>query len=439
MKLITKVARGTRDILPNDTHKWRFVEGVLFDEANNYGFKEIKTPVFEHTELFQRSVGDDTDVVQKEMYTFEDKSGRSITLRPEGTAGTVRAMLESGMYNDGLPVKLCYMDSCYRYEKPQSGRYREFFQFGSELFGSAEPTADVELICLVNSMLERLGLSKVAFEINSIGCKECRKNYYKALKEYFNNNKEGLCDTCLERLERNPMRILDCKNDACKNIAKSAPVVLDFLCDDCKEHFAKVKSLLDDLEINYVVNPSIVRGLDYYTRTVFELVVQDGEQKGLVIGGGGRYDGLIEEISGMSMPALGVGIGMDRLILAMESEKIEFPNAKSCDVYIASIGEKAVPLALKLAQELRSASFYTQTDLLARGLKAQMKYASKINASFTLILGDSEVESKKAMLKNMETGEQKEIDLDNEFLMNFAKISIEAQEPGLFSGMLNQR
>ena len=235
------------------------------------------------------------------------------------------------------------------------------------------------------------------------------------------------------------MRILDCKNDTCKNIARSAPVVLDFLCDSCKEHFTKVKLSLDELGINYVVNPTIVRGLDYYTRTVFELVVQDGEQKGLVIGGGGRYDGLIEEISGMNMPALGVGIGMDRLILAMEAEKIEFPNAKPCDVYIASMGENAESLAMRLAQELRSASFCTQTDLLSRGLKAQMKYASKINAAFTLILGDAEVESKKAVIKNMETGEQKEICLDEEFLMNFAKISMEAQEPGLFSGMLNQR
>ena len=437
MDLITKAVRGTRDILPKDSYKWRFLESILLDETENYGFKEIRTPVFEHTELFKRSVGDDTDIVQKEMYTFEDKGGRSITLRPEGTAPTVRSMLENGLYNEGLPVKLCYLDACYRYEKPQAGRYREFVQFGSEVFGTSHPTADIELINLASSIFERLGLlDKFKIEINSIGCPECRKQYYNALKNYFNNQRENLCPTCIDRLEKNPMRILDCKNQECAQIAEKAPSVLDFLCGECSEHFEFVKKGLSSLNIEYTVNPKIVRGLDYYTKTVFEFIVKDGDQKGLVCGGGGRYDGLVSEMGGQNMPALGFGLGVDRLLLAMESFNIEISEPKTCDIYIASIGESANLYALSLAKELRQASFYAQVDLSSKSLKAQMKYADKIKAKFTIVLGDDEISQKKAKIKNMENGEQSEIRLDEEFLSDFFKIHTEMQTPGIFSELL---
>lgn len=298
MALFTKAVKGTQDVLPAASYKNRFLENTLLDIASRFGFKEIRTPVFEHTELFARGVGDTTDVVQKEMYTFLDKGGRSITLRPEGTAGAARAFLEHGLFNEPLPQKTCYITSCYRYEKPQSGRYREFHQFGVEVFGTPASAADAEIISLAAEIFAFLGIEDLTLEINSIGCPTCRAEYHKALKAYFEQYKDELCGTCLDRLERNPMRILDCKSPVCSKIAEGAPVMLDYLCDECREHFEKVKSYLDALMIDYVVNPHIVRGLDYYTKTVFEFVSHNDKTDGLVCGGGGRYDGLIEELGG---------------------------------------------------------------------------------------------------------------------------------------------
>ena len=304
-----KAPRGTQDILPGDAYKWEEVENILLSTAKAYGYREVRTPVFEATELFQRGVGDTTDVVQKEMYTFEDKGGRSITLRPEGTAGAVRAAVEHGLLNDALPLQLCYTTSCYRYEKPQAGRLREFHQFGVECFGSKEPIADARLILLARRIFDAFGLENIRLELNSIGCPHCRKHYYEALREYFGAHRQQLCDTCKGRLEKNPMRILDCKNPACKELAAGAPVILDYLCEECKEHFEKVKEYLDISDIPFTVNPRIVRGLDYYTKTEFEFVCEQIGAQGTVLGGG-RYDGLVEELGGKSVPALGFGMGL---------------------------------------------------------------------------------------------------------------------------------
>ncbi|MDO4458727.1 MAG: histidine--tRNA ligase, partial [Clostridia bacterium] len=341
MALLTKGPKGTQDLLPKDTAKWQLVEDVMRNEASVHGFGEIRTPVFEHTELFLRGVGDTTDVVEKQMYTFEDKGGRSITLKPEGTAGAVRSFLESGIYNDGYPVKLYYMTPCYRYEKPQAGRLREFHQFGVEMFGAAEPVADAEVIMLAKNIFDRLGVQNLTLYINSIGCPECRAKYHQALKDYFGQYKDELCETCNSRLERNPMRILDCKSPICKKIAEGAPKIIDYLCDDCSAHFEGVKSYLDAAGVEYEIDPNIVRGLDYYTRTVFEFVSNDlGAQS--TVCGGGRYDGLVEEMGGKPTPGLGFGMGLERLMLVLEAQKIEFPEDKLCEVFIASMGAEAL-------------------------------------------------------------------------------------------------
>ena len=432
MKLLTKAPRGTQDILPKDSYKWRFLENIMLDQARLYGFSEIRTPVFEHTELFLRSVGEDTDVVQKEMYTFEDKGGRSITLRPEGTAGAVRAMLEHGLFNDPLPLKLCYLSSCYRYEKPQSGRFREFRQFGVEMFGSDLPVSDAEIISFANSLFLRLGLENIVLEINSIGCKNCRKNYYKALKEYFCNKIEHLCDTCKTRLNQNPMRILDCKNPECKSIAEGAPNILDFICQDCNEHFNKLKWFLDDAGISYVINPKIVRGLDYYTKTVFEFVSHDEKTFGLVCGGGGRYNNLVEELGGNPLPALGFGIGLERLLSILDTQGISIDKPKSCEVYIAPLDEDFYSKAFILSNKLKEASINCQMDIFGRGLKSQLKYADKLNAKFVLTLGENEIQSNVAKLKNMETGEQFDIRLDENFLSDFMKIQLDFETKNIF-------
>ncbi len=423
MALITKAAKGTQDVLPSQSHNLRFVEGILMEIADEFGFKEIRTPVFEHTELFTRSVGDTTDVVQKEMYTFNDKGDRSITLRPEGTAGAARAFLEHGLYNEPLPQKVCYLTSCYRYEKPQAGRLREFHQFGVECFGAASPAADAEVISLANEIFGFLGVEDIHLEINSIGCPECRKNYHAALKAYFESKKENLCNTCLERLEKNPMRILDCKNPSCKEIAAEAPVVLDYLCDECKAHFEGVQAYLDEMMIPYSINPQIVRGLDYYTRTVFEFVADSIGAQGTVCGGG-RYDGLIEELGGSHMPSLGFGMGIERLLLLLESQGIKLPEAKRPDLYIAPIGEKASLKAAQLVQALRQGGVSAQFDVVGRSVKAQMKYANKLGAVFTVVLGDDDIAAGKVNVKNMDTGEITEMDLE-EFDEEFLELSLQ--------------
>lgn len=412
MALITNAIKGTQDTLPKESYKIQYVESAVKETAENFGFHEMRTPVFEHTELFQRGVGETTDVVQKEMYTFEDKGGRSITLRPEGTAGAVRAFLEHGLFNEGLPQKIFYLTSCYRYEKPQAGRLREFHQFGIECFGAGAPSADAEVISLANEVFNYLGINNLSLEINSIGCPECRKHYHKALKEYFETYKGDLCETCLGRLDRNPMRILDCKSPVCSGIAEKAPTVLQFLCDDCKEHFESVKKYLEAMNIEYTVNPQIVRGLDYYTRTVFEFVSKEIGAQGTVCGGG-RYDGLIAEMGGNPLPACGFGLGLERLLLLMEAQGTEFPAPKKCDLYIASMGETANLKAAEIATELRNEGMSVQFDTVGRGLKPQMKYANKIGALYTLVLGDNEIETGNIKLKNMETGDETEMTLES--------------------------
>lgn len=411
MAEINRAVKGTNDVLPSDSHNWQFIEGKMLETAGLYGFNEIRVPVFEHTEVFLRSVGDTTDVVQKEMYTFDDKGGRSITLRPELTAGVVRSAIENGLVNGALPVKVCYVGGCYRYEKPQAGRLREFHQFGVECIGAAEPNADAEVIALARQVLTSIGIEKISLEINSIGCPECRKAYYAALKEYFSANTDKLCSTCLERLERNPMRILDCKSPVCSEIAEGAPVVIDYLCSDCKEHFEDVKAHLTAMGISFTVNPHIVRGLDYYTRTVFEFISGDiGAQS--TVCGGGRYDGLISQMGGPQVPSLGFAMGIERLMLVLQNQNVELPEAKKTDLYIAALGKNAQLKAAKLCADLRAEGYRIETDICARGLKAQMKFANKIGAKFSMVLGDNEIACGKAKLKDMNDGTETDIKLD---------------------------
>lgn len=425
MALITKAIKGTKDVLPKDVHKNQYIEATALDIASKFGYKEIRTPVFEHTELFQRGVGDTTDVVQKEMYTFDDKGGRSITLRPEGTAGAVRSYLENGLCNEALPQKVCYLISCYRYEKPQAGRLREFHQFGVECFGSASPLADAEIIALAKSLFDTLGVKDLSLEINSIGCPTCRAEYHKALKEYFSFRKDELCNTCKSRLDRNPMRILDCKSPICHEIAEGAPVVIDYLCDECKEHFENVQKYLKAQNIEYTINPQIVRGLDYYTKTVFEFVSNSIGAQGTVCGGG-RYDGLVEELGGQHTPSLGFAMGIERLMLLMEAQGCEFPEAEKPDLFIVALGEKATLKAVEIAKDMREEGFSALLDLNQRSVRAQMKYADKLGAKFNVVIGDNEVEAKTAKLKNMQTGEETEINLDT-FVNGFYSISLNEQ------------
>lgn len=422
MAIMTKAVKGTQDFLPTDTGRQRFLESTLFGIAESFGFKEIRTPVFEHTELFQRGVGETTDVVQKEMYTFEDKGGRSITLRPEGTAGAVRAFLEHGLFNEALPQKLCYLLNCYRYEKPQAGRWREFQQFGVEMFGSASPAADAEVISLANEFFGFLGVQELELQINSIGCPECRKNYHQALKEYFEGYRDQLCPTCLDRLDKNPMRILDCKSPICKKISDNAPVIIDYLCDDCREHFESVKKYLEAVGIQYTVNSKIVRGLDYYTRTVFEFVSTSIGSQGAVCGGG-RYDGLVEELGGPNTPALGFAIGTGRLKMVMEAQGIKLPDDDACEIYIAPMDADSALKAMAIATDLRSSGIHTETDVVGRSLKAQMKYADKIGAKYTAVIGSDELQNNTVKVKNMTTGTATELSLDN-FEDNFLRLTI---------------
>ena len=411
MAEINRAVKGTCDILPDDSYKWQEVEKFMLETSRLYGFKEIRVPVFEHTEVFNRSVGDTTDVVQKEMYTFDDKGGRSITLRPELTAGVVRSAVEKGLVNGALPLKVCYIGGCYRYEKPQAGRLREFHQFGVECFGAGEPAADAEVISLAKSVLNGLGVSKLSLQINSIGCPECRKKYHAALKEFFEAQKDNLCETCKDRLDRNPMRILDCKSPVCSEIAKNAPVMVDFLCDDCANHFEGVKAHLNAMGIEYSVNPHIVRGLDYYTRTVFEFVSNSIGAQGTVCGGG-RYDGLVSQMGGPAVPALGFGMGIERLMLVLQSEGVTLPEPKTCDLFISVVGSDAAVKASELCAKLRAEGFCAQSEISGRGLKAQMRFANKIGAKFLVVLGDDELNNNKAVLKDMSNSETKEVDLD---------------------------
>lgn len=427
MALITKKIKGTEDVLPKESYRWQFIEKIMREEAAAYGFREIRTPVFEHTELFARGVGQTTDVVQKEMYTFDTKGGESVTLRPEGTAGAARAVLEHALENDGLPIKASYFVSCYRYEKPQAGRLREFHQFGLEVYGTQSPVADAELICAAQSIFNRLQIGQLRLEINSIGCSECRANYHKALKAYFEQYKSELCDTCLSRLEKNPMRILDCKSPICSKIAEGAPKITDYLCEECEKHFEAVQKYLDRAGVKYTVNPTIVRGLDYYTKTVFEFVTDCIGAQGTVCGGG-RYDGLIEELGGKHLPSLGFAMGLERLLMVMDKQGIEIPDFNECKLYIAAMGESANEKSFELANALRECGMEVQTDIVGRGLRAQMKYADKIGAKYSMVIGDNELEQNKASVKNMNTGKQYEISIDKDFINSFMQMEISDEQ-----------
>ena len=426
MGVIVKKIKGTEDVLPKQSYKWQFIEAVMRDEAKNFGFKEIRTPVFEHTELFQRGVGDTTDVVQKEMYTFDTKGKESVTLRPEGTAGAARAVLEHSLTNEGLPIKAYYLTSCYRYEKPQAGRLREFHQFGIEEYGTSSPLADAEVISLADSIFKRLQIENLHLEINSIGCPECRPVFHNALKSYFADYKDELCETCLTRLDKNPMRILDCKSPVCSKIAEGAPKITDYLCEECENHFAKVREYLEIAGIGYTVNPTIVRGLDYYTKTVFFFFSDAIGSQGTVCGGG-RYDGLIEELGGQKLPSLGYAMGLERLLMVMENQGIEIPEPEPCALYIAGLGDNAQSKAFELIGAVRNTGLPAETDVVGRGLRAQMKYADKIGARFSMVIGDNELLENKANVKNMTTGEQTELSLDESFAEKFSALVLEAK------------
>lgn len=408
--MLIKRPKGTQDLIPSQIHKWKTVEGIVSQTAEQFGFKEIRTPVFEDTSLYVRSVGDTSDVVTKEMYTVSSKGDDVFTLRPEGTAGVIRAMLENGIMNEGFPQKVYYIMPFYRHEKPQAGRYREFRQFGVEMVGSSSAYADAEIILLAASVLDSCGIDDLELHLNSIGCPKCRKNYRDALKSYFEPHRNELCPTCNERLDKNPMRLLDCKSPICKDIAKDAPVITDYLCLDCREHFLKLQKILDGYEIKYTIDPRIVRGLDYYTRTVFEFISNDIGAQGTVCGGG-RYDGLIGELGGQNTPALGFGMGLERLIMTMESRGCEFEKPKTPDLYIAPMGEQAQEKAALLCDAVRRAGYAAEFDIIGRGLKPQMRYADKIGAKFVCVLGDNEIDSGEAKIKNMKSGEETQVKL----------------------------
>ena len=403
------IPKGCKDVLPDESYKWRFVEKTVRFIADRFCVKEIRTPTFEHTELFLRGVGDTTDIVNKEMYTFEDKGKRSITLKPEGTAGVARAFIENGLTSLPMPVKTYYISPVFRYERPQAGRLREHHQFGVEFFGSETPDCDAEVIILARTVLNALGLN-VKLYINSMGCAECRKSYNAALKAFFEDKKDELCETCRTRLEKNPLRLLDCKEENCKKINADAPKITDYLCDDCRDHFEKLKKLLGAVGIRYEVDPRIVRGLDYYTKTVFEFVTTDLGSQGTVLGGG-RYDGLVSQLGGGKVPGIGFGMGIERALMLMSAKGVPIPEEDPPALYVASMGEAALERAFAIVSELRLAGIKCECDHLSRSVKSQFKYADKIGAKFVLTIGDNELESGKATVKKMDTGETTEIEL----------------------------
>ncbi len=398
------IPKGTKDVLPSQSHKWQFVEETARKVAKIYNLKEIRTPVFEHTELFLRGVGETTDVVNKEMYTFLDKGGRSVTLKPEGTAGAARLFIENGLSSSPMPLKAFYLTPCFRYERPQAGRLREFHQFGIEVFGSKEPETDAEVISAANALLNNLGIKGCKLQINSIGCPICRAEYNKALKDYFRSHLKNMCQTCNTRFEQNPLRMLDCKEEECKKVTANAPKILDYLCPDCKTHFEKVQTLLKAQGVAYEINPNIVRGLDYYTRTVFEFVSTEIGAQGAVCGGG-RYDNLIAELGGAPTPAVGFAAGLERLLIVMESSGANVPEEQKPRIYLAGMDDISRQKAVELAAELRANGINAEVDLMSRSVKAQFKYADKIGATFVAAIGGNELESGVVNLKNMSNGE----------------------------------
>lgn len=411
------IPKGTKDLLPQDSYKWQFIEKTAREVAKIFNIKEIRTPTFEHTEVFLRGVGETTDIVNKEMYTFTDKGGRSITLKPEGTAGVVRAFIENGMASSALPAKLYYLTQCFRYERPQAGRLREFHQFGIEYFGAKTPDTDAEVILVAKTFIEKLGIKNVSLYINSIGCKDCRKKYEEALKNYLKANFDNLCELCKSRFEKNPLRILDCKNQDCKKIVENAPSILDYLCDDCSNHFEQVKKLLTLSNVEFKIDHNIVRGLDYYTKTVFEFVSENIGAQGTVCGGG-RYDGLVKELGGTETCGIGFAAGIERLLLLMENTGVEIPNDEGVQIYVASMGEQEKEKAFCLVKSLRENGVIAELDHMERGIKAQFKYADKIGAKYVGVIGSDELEKGIIKIKNMSDGQETEVSFENvvEFL-----------------------
>lgn len=418
--MLTKAPKGTKDIRPIDIGKWQYVENMFSKLCNIYGFKEIRTPVFEHTELFQRGVGDTTDIVQKEMYTFEDLGKRSITLKPEGTSPVARSFVEHKDYAKVQPTKFFYITPCYRYERPQSGRLREFHQFGVETYGATSALADAEVITLANDFLKAAGLTDYQLRINSVGCPICRKKHRTALKKFLENKYDVLCDTCKTRYDKNPMRILDCKSKVCSEAVEDAPLMLDYLCDDCMDSFEELKKYLKASQVEFKVDPKIVRGLDYYTKTAFEFVTEKIGAQGTICGGG-RYDHLIEEVGGPETPGVGFGLGIERLLMLMESEGVKFPEDEPVEIFIATLGEESKLLGLKLLHEFRNQGIKCAIDVLERNFKGQFKYADRLNAKFVLVIGEEEIESGEVTIKDMSNSSQKKMkieDLKLDFLNN---------------------
>ena len=409
--MLSKAPRGTKDITPKDVYKWHYVEKKFREICALYGYEEIRTPIFEHTEVFARSVGDTTDVVQKEMYSFTDRGDRQLSLKPEGTAGVIRSFIENKMYADTQPTKLYYITPCFRYERPQAGRQRQFHQFGIEVLGSDGPSVDAEVISLAVQFFNEMGLKNLSVNINSVGCPKCREEYNRKLKEYLDQKVDVLCETCLERKDKNPMRVIDCKNPQCKENLQDIPFMIDHLCDDCKEHFEKLQTYLKEMDINYVVDKTIVRGLDYYKKTAFEIISNDiGSQS--TVCGGGRYDGLVEMLGGpKGISGIGFGLGVERLLLTLENNNIEIKNPRSTDIYIATIGDAAKTKSFKLIKDLRANHISADNDHLDKSLKAQFKYSDKLNAKYTVVIGDDELANDTATLKNMQTSEQTTIKL----------------------------
>lgn len=425
--MLTNAPKGTKDIMPDQVYKWHYIEKKWKDVCQRYGFKEIRTPIFEHTELFQRGIGDTTDVVQKEMYTFNDHGGRSITLKPEGTSPAVRAFIEHKMYAEVQPIKLYYDIPCFRYEKPQSGRLRQFHQFGVETFGTPNMVADAEIIAIGYDFLTSMGVSDLTLEINSVGCPYCRAEHRKALKEFLAPKFDQLCDTCKSRYDKNPMRILDCKSPQDQELVQGAPMMIDFLCDDCKKAFEELQQNLDAIGIPYVINPKIVRGLDYYTKTAFEFVTNSLGAQGTVCGGG-RYDNLVQEVGGPPIPGVGFGLGKERLLMLMEANGVEIPKPSACDVFIATMGEKAKLYGQKLLLTLRRDGYKCQIDDLQRNFKGQFKYADRLGAKLAVVIGDNELENGVATCKDMISGEQTEVRFEDLKAEIDKRLSAEPQE-----------
>ena len=419
--MLTNAPRGTKDILPDSIGQWTYVEGKVREICQRFGYKEIRTPLFEHTELFQRGIGDTTDVVEKEMYTFMDRGGRSITLRPENTAAAVRAYLQNKLYADNALTKLFYIGSMFRYDRPQAGRYREFHQFGVEALGEINTAVDAEIIILAVRFLESLGLKDLELSLNSVGCPKCRPVYREKLQEFFRDKKDGLCEDCQSRYDRNPMRILDCKNEQCQKLSVGAPEITDCLCEECQEHFSKVQAYLKTAGISFKLDPRLVRGLDYYTKTAFEVKYAPlGAQS--AVAGGGRYDGLIEEIGGSPTPAVGFAVGLERVLLALEQQKLLPEMSDAVDVFVVALGEAAQTAAFQLLMELRAAGLSAAMDFAGRSMKAQMKQANKANARFVAILGDDEVREGAVTLRDMQSSEQEKVTREEIINKLFAEV-----------------